>query len=83
VFLVGGIKPDATLNCKGMNCPMPIIKTKKAIEGLTIGQVLLVEATDAGSKSDIPALLKRTGNELIEMKESEGVISFLIKKLQS
>ena len=73
-------KPDATLNCKGMNCPIPVIKTKKAIEGLAPGQILLVEVTDAGSKSDIPALLRRTGNELVEMKESDGVFTFLIKK---
>ncbi len=76
------VKPDATLDCKGMNCPIPVIKTKKAIENLKPGQFLLVEVTDAGSKSDIPALLKRTGNELVEMKESGGVFSFLIKKPQ-
>lgn len=74
------VKPDATLDCKCMNCPMPIIKTKKAIAQLTPGQVLLVEATDAGSKSDIPALLRRTGDELVEMKESEGVFTFMIRK---
>lgn len=74
------IKPDAILDCKGMNCPLPILKTKKAIQGLTKGQVLLLEVTDAGSKSDIPALLRRTGDELVEMKEANGVFSFTIKK---
>ncbi len=77
---MGDVKPDATLDCKGMNCPMPIIKTKKAIGQLTPGQDLLVEATDAGSKSDIQALLRRTGDELVEMKESEGVFTFMIRK---
>jgi len=77
---MGDVKPDTTLDCKGMNCPMPIIKTKKAIGQLTPGQVLLVETTDAGSKSDIQALLRRTGDELVEMKESEGVFTFMIKK---
>jgi tRNA 2-thiouridine synthesizing protein A len=77
---VTDVKPDVRLDCKGMNCPMPIIKTKKAIEGLTPGQVLLVESTDAGSKSDIPALLKRTGNKLVEMKEADGVFTFTIRK---
>ncbi len=74
------LKPDVTLDCKGMNCPLPILKTKKAMNEMKPGQVLFVEVTDAGSKSDIPALLRRTGNELIEMTESEGVFKFTIKK---
>jgi tRNA 2-thiouridine synthesizing protein A len=74
------IKPDKTIDLKGLNCPIPVIKTKKAIESIEKGQVILVEITDAGSKSDIPALLRRTGNELIEMKEEAGVFKFLIRK---
>ncbi len=77
---MGDVNPDTTLDCKGMNCPMPIIKTKKAIGQLAPGQVLLVETTDAGSKSDIQALLRRTGDELVEMKESGGVFTFMIRK---
>lgn len=69
-----------TVDLKGLNCPMPVLKTKKALDGLQPGEVVLIEVTDAGSKTDIPALLKRTGNELIEMKDSGGVFSFLIKK---
>lgn len=77
------VKPDVTLNCKGMNCPLPVLKTKKAMDGLKPGEVLSVEVTDAGSKSDIPALLKRTGNELVEIKESDGVFTFVIRKPQA
>lgn len=74
------IKPDKTADFKGMNCPMPVLKTKKALDALESGQVLQVEITDPGSKTDIPAMLKRTGNELVDMKEEGGVFTFTIKK---
>lgn len=74
------IKPDKTVDLKWLNCPMPVIKAKKALGEIEPGQVLEVYVTDPGSKTDIPALLKRTGNELLQMKDSDGVITFLIKK---
>jgi tRNA 2-thiouridine synthesizing protein A len=74
------IKPDQTLDTKGMNCPMPVLKTKKALDSIEAGQVLEVVTTDPGSKSDIPALLDRLGHELLETREDGGVISFFIKK---
>ncbi|MEO5356322.1 MAG: sulfurtransferase TusA family protein [Nitrospirae bacterium YQR-1] len=74
------IKADQVLDTKGLNCPMPVLKTKKALDGIESGKVLEVISTDAGSKSDIPALLNRLGHELLETKESGNVISFFIKK---
>jgi tRNA 2-thiouridine synthesizing protein A len=74
------VTPDKTADFKGMNCPLPVLKTKKALDTLQAGQVLQVEITDPGSKADIPAMLKRTGNELIEMKEEGGVFTFVIQK---
>ncbi len=74
------VKPDQTLDTKGLNCPMPVLKTKKALESVQSGQILEVITTDPGSKSDIPALLRRLGHELVETKEDGGVISFYIKK---
>jgi tRNA 2-thiouridine synthesizing protein A len=74
------VKADVVLDTKGMNCPMPVLKTKKAIDALPSGQILEVISTDAGSKSDIPALLKRLGHELLETRENGGVIEFYIKK---
>ncbi len=73
-------RPDAMLDCKGMSCPFPVLKAKKAIDALKPGQTLFVEVTDRGSKADIPAFLKRTGNELLESRESNGIFSFLIRK---
>jgi tRNA 2-thiouridine synthesizing protein A len=74
------IKADQVLDTKGLNCPMPVLKTKKALDGIESGKVLEVISTDAGSKSDIPALLSRLGHELLETKENGNVISFFIKK---
>ena len=68
------------LDCKGLNCPMPVVKIKKALDSLESGQVILVEVTDKGSKADIPAMLKRTGNELLAVNEKENVFTFLIRK---
>lgn len=74
------VKADQVLDTKGMNCPMPVLKTKKAIDAIDSGKILQVISTDPGSKSDIPALLKRLGHELVETQESGGEISFYIKK---
>lgn len=74
------IKPNKIVDLKGLSCPMPVLKAKKAIDGLSAGEVVLLEVTDPGSKSDIPAMVKRTGNELIEIAESDGVFNFLIRK---
>jgi tRNA 2-thiouridine synthesizing protein A len=74
------IKPDEIINLKGLNCPMPMLKTKKALQNAATGKVLQVEITDAGSKSDMPALLKRSGDELLEVKEKDGVYTFLVRK---
>jgi tRNA 2-thiouridine synthesizing protein A len=71
---------DKTLDCKGLNCPLPVLKTKKAMDELTSGQTLEMFSTDPGSKNDIAAWAKRTGNELIETVEDGGVFKFYIKK---
>lgn len=71
---------NVTLDLKGLSCPMPVVKTKKALDALQPGQILFVEATDKGSKADIPAMLKRTGNELLETQEQGNVFAFFIKK---
>lgn len=74
------MKADKTLDCKGLNCPMPVIKTKKSLEGMNPGEVLRMESTDKGSKSDISAFAKRTGNALLEMKEEGNAFIFFLRK---
>ena len=63
------IKVDQVLDAKGLNCPLPILKTKKAVEALSAGQVLKVETTDPGSKNDMSSWAKRTGNEIIRSRK--------------
>jgi tRNA 2-thiouridine synthesizing protein A len=71
---------DEVVDLKGLNCPMPMLKTKKALQGAASGRILQIEITDSGSKTDMPALLKRSGDELLELKEDGGVFTFLVKK---
>jgi len=71
---------DETLDCKGLSCPMPILKLAKAIKGMDSGQVLELLGTDPGSKNDIPAWCEKTGNEFLGMEEEAGVNKFYIKK---
>ncbi|MCZ7559386.1 MAG: sulfurtransferase TusA family protein [Burkholderiaceae bacterium] len=71
---------DKELDARGLNCPLPIIKTKKALNDLGSGQVLRVTSTDSGSVKDMEAFAKQTGNELLQSGEEGGSFVFLIKK---
>ena len=71
---------DKTLDAKGANCPIPILKAKKAIAEVAPGGTLEVLATDPGSVADFAAFCRTTGNELIEQSEAGGVYRFLIKR---
>ena len=74
------IKEDVVLDCSGMLCPMPIVKTSKAIKELESGQILKMISTDAGSPPDIAAWSRQTGNELLlSTTEGEKFIFFLKK----
>jgi tRNA 2-thiouridine synthesizing protein A len=69
------------LDARGLNCPLPILKTKKALGDLTTGQVLKVVSTDAGSVKDMEAFAKQTGNELLSSQaEGKDYVFFLKKK---
>ena len=57
---------DQELDTRGLNCPLPILKAKKALSGMQSGQVLRVTATDSGSVRDFQAFARQTGNELLE-----------------
>jgi tRNA 2-thiouridine synthesizing protein A len=74
------IKVDQTLDAKGLSCPLPILKTKKAVEALAKDQILKVVTTDPGSKNDMASWAKRTGNEILKMEEGSGSFTFYIKK---
>lgn len=70
---------DETLDTKGMNCPLPIIKARKALKGMSTGQVLQVLSTDPGSVKDFEAFCRTTGNDLLESGQDDKVYSFLIR----
>lgn len=74
------LRADVILDAKGLTCPMPVLKTKKAIDAMGPGQTLEVITTDPASKADIPAFLDRVGHELVQAGEKDGIFSFLIKK---
>ena len=71
---------DQELDTSGLNCPMPVLKAKKALSSLSAGQVLHVIATDPGSLKDFLAFSKQTGHELILAREENNVFYYLIKK---
>jgi tRNA 2-thiouridine synthesizing protein A len=68
------------LDVKGLNCPLPILRAKKALAELQSGQVLKVTATDPGSVKDFQAFCKQTGNPLLEHKESPAEFTFFLQK---
>ncbi|MEJ2382989.1 MAG: sulfurtransferase TusA family protein [Xanthomonadales bacterium] len=72
---------DKVLDAKGLNCPLPILKAKKALKELTAGQVLQVLSTDPGSVADFEAFSRTTGNKLLSHKEEGGVYEFMIEKV--
>ena len=71
---------DLTIDAKGQKCPMPVLLASRGIKTLESGQVMLIEATDGGSKSDIPSWAKDTGNELLESSSEDGIYRYVIRK---
>ncbi|NQV47066.1 MAG: sulfurtransferase TusA family protein [Rhodospirillaceae bacterium] len=69
-----------TLDTKGMNCPLPILKAKKALKDVASGETLQVLSTDPGSVKDFEAFCRSTGNELVESSEADGIFTYMIKK---
>ncbi len=71
---------DQELDASGLNCPLPILRAKKTLNGMESGQLLRIVATDPGSVKDFEAFAKQTGNELMESGEEDGKYTFLLKK---
>lgn len=75
------MRSDAKLDCFGLLCPMPIIKTAETMKSLKVGEILEVSATDEGIKLDMPAWCKATGNEFLGVVEEKGEFKAYVKKL--
>ncbi|MDP1996093.1 MAG: sulfurtransferase TusA family protein [Gallionella sp.] len=71
---------DKELNARGMSCPLPIVKTKKALNDMASDQVLKVISTDIGSLNDMTAFAEQTGNPLLSTVEENGEYIFYVKK---
>ena len=71
----------ATVDSRGQKCPMPVLMAAKTAKTLNAGDLMLIEATDRGAKSDIPAWAHQTGNELVESSEDGDVLRFIIRKV--
>jgi len=71
---------DKELDARGLNCPLPILRTKKALAEIGTGQILKIIATDSGAVKDMQAFAKQTGNELVSANEAGGEFIFLMRK---
>lgn len=71
---------DKEVDARNLNCPLPILRCKKALNDLAPAQVLKIMATDPGSKKDFDAFCRQTGHTLLELQESDGIFTFWIKK---
>ena len=74
------LKPARTLDCKGLACPMPIVKTSMEMPKIAIGEVLEILTSDPGSIADFPAWAKTTGQAVMEIKQEPGLIRVFIKR---
>lgn len=74
------IQPALKLDCRGMNCPLPMLKTEQAIDIIEVGQVLRMIADDPCVKDDMKAFIERTGHEILDKGEN-GEYFFLIRKV--
>jgi tRNA 2-thiouridine synthesizing protein A len=70
---------DHTLDAKGLNCPLPILKARKALKEVPAGGTLEILATDPGAVADFQAFCRQTGNELVEHSEEDSIYRFVIK----
>ncbi len=71
---------NQVLDTKGLNCPLPILRAKKALNSLERGNTLEILSTDPGSVADFSAFCRTTGNELLEQNEADGIYTYLIRK---
>ncbi len=74
---------DVEIDSSGLNCPLPVLKARKALSEMSTGQRLHLIATDRGANKDIPAFCKMTGNPLLESSETDGKLHFILEKGES
>jgi tRNA 2-thiouridine synthesizing protein A len=75
-----GLMADTELDARGLNCPLPVLRARKALRALAPGEVLRLLATDPSATRDVRAMCEATGDRLIESQEVESVLTFRIEK---
>ena len=76
------IKPSRNLDCVGLYCPEPVFRTRQELDKLDVGQVLKVIVDDPAAEEDIPRLVKRLEQQLVEMRKEKDQFHFIIKKIK-
>ncbi len=74
------VKADRLVDCRGLSCPMPILRVKKELKSLEKGQIIELWSTDPGSKKDMPDFAKKQGDEFLGYVDEAGYTKYLIKK---
>ncbi len=74
--------PTKTLDARGLQCPMPVVRTSQEIKSISAGDILEVLATDPGSVADVHAWCQSTGNELLKMGKEDGILKFYIRRVK-
>jgi tRNA 2-thiouridine synthesizing protein A len=72
--------PDLVVDARGLVCPLPVLRARKAIKSLALGEILEIHATDPASRLDVPHFCDATGNELLETRQEGDVLIFRIRK---
>ncbi len=80
--MIDVLKEDQVLDCSGMLCPLPVVKTSKAIKSMEVGQVLKMVATDPGAPPDMEAWARQTGNELLDSHQEGGKFIFYFRRVK-
>jgi tRNA 2-thiouridine synthesizing protein A len=75
-----GLAADRQLDCVGLFCPMPILKTRDALKGMAVGQILAMLSDDPASEADMKSWTARTGQELLEIEKNGTVFRFIVRK---
>ncbi|MEM2106923.1 MAG: sulfurtransferase TusA family protein [Candidatus Bathyarchaeia archaeon] len=79
--MVQNIKPNRTLDCIGLYCPEPVLRTRMELDRMAVNEVLEVLADDPSAEEDIKSLVKRTGHALLNIEKEDNILRFIIRKI--
>ena len=77
---LGGVSADREIDARGLNCPLPVLRTKRALNEMQVGEVVRIRATDPGSMRDFEAFSRQSGHQLMSAAKADGEFVFLLRK---